>query len=64
MSISGVTVDAVVRPVGEVQIDFLGTAQRTASNPLQFDDRGNPSGGADYRTVIGANSDYVIRLTK
>jgi hypothetical protein len=64
VSINGVTVDAVVRPVGEVQIDFLGTAQRTASNPLRFDDQGNPIGGADYRTTIGANSDYVIKLNK
>ena len=64
VAISGVTVDAVVRPVGEVQIDFLGTAQRTASNPILFDDRGNPTGGADYRTAIGANSDYVIKLTR
>ncbi len=64
VSISGVTVDAVVRPVGEVQVDFLGTAQRTASNPIAFDANGNPVSGADYRTRIGANSDYVIKLTK
>jgi hypothetical protein len=64
VTISGVTVDAVVRPVGEVQIDFLGTAQRTASNPILFDDGGNPTGGADYRTAVGANSDYVIKLTR
>lgn len=64
VSINGVTVDAVIRPVGEVQIDFLGTAQRTASNPLRFDANDNPVGGADYRTTIGANSDYVIKLNK
>jgi hypothetical protein len=62
--IDGVTVDAVLRPVGEVQIHFLGTEQRTASNPVTFDDGGNPSGGANYRTSVDANSDYVIKLTK
>jgi hypothetical protein len=50
--------------VGEVQIDFLGTARRTGSNPLVFDDNGSPTGGADYRASIEANSDYVIKLTR
>lgn len=62
--VDGVTVDAVLRPVGEVQIHFLGTEQRTASNPVTFDDGGNPSGGANYRTSVDANSDYVIKLSK
>ena len=64
VSVDGVTVDAVLRPVGEVQIHFLGTEQRTASNPVTFDDRGNPAGGANYRTAVSANSDYVIKLSK
>ncbi len=64
VSVDGVTVDAVLRPVGEVQIHFLGTERRTASNALTFDDRGNPSGGANYRTSVDANSDYVIKLSK
>jgi hypothetical protein len=64
VSVDGVTVDAVLRPVGEVQIHFLGTEQRTASNPVTFDSGGNPSGGANYRTSVDANSDYVIKLSK
>jgi hypothetical protein len=64
VSIDGVTVDAVIRPVGEVQIHFLGTERRTASNAVTFDDSGNPSGGANYRTSVDANSDYVIKLSK
>jgi hypothetical protein len=64
VTISGSTADAVGRPVGQVQIDFLGTARRTGSNPLVFDDLGNPTGGADYRASVEANSDYVIKLTR
>ncbi len=64
VSISGVTVDAVVRPVGEVQIRFLGTQRATSSNPILFDSQGNATGGADYRAIIEANSDYVIQLSK
>jgi hypothetical protein len=64
VSINGVTVDAVLRPVGEVQIQFLGTQRATSSNPIIFDQQGNATGGADYRSIIEANSDYVIRLSK
>jgi hypothetical protein len=64
VSIRGVTVDAVLRPVGEVQIRFLGTQRATSSNPIAFDSQGNAVGGADYRSIIEANSDYVIQLSK
>ncbi|MEO5657698.1 MAG: VCBS repeat-containing protein, partial [Nitrospiria bacterium] len=62
--IRGATVDAVVRPVGEVQIRFLGTERATSSSPLLFDERGNLAGGASYSTLIEANSDYILRLSK
>ncbi|MFZ5862568.1 MAG: FG-GAP repeat domain-containing protein [Nitrospirota bacterium] len=61
---SGATVDAVVRPVGEVQIRFLGTARVTSSRPIELDPNGNASGGADYRVRVEANNDYVLRLSK
>ncbi len=64
VSIRGVTVDAVLRPVGEVQIRFLGTQRATSSNPIVFDSQGNATGGANYLAIIEANSDYVIQLSK
>ncbi|MFZ5874862.1 MAG: FG-GAP repeat domain-containing protein [Nitrospirota bacterium] len=63
-TVSGVTADAVVRPVGEVQLHFLGTQRVTSSNPLQFDADGNSIGGANYSAVVDANSDYVVKLSK
>lgn len=63
-TISGVTADAVLRPVGEVQIRFLGTQRATSSNPIVRDSRGNATGGADYVSVIEANSDYIVKLSK
>jgi hypothetical protein len=63
-SVSGVTADAVLRPVGEVQMHFLGTQRVTSSNPLQFDADGNTTGGANYSTVVDANSDYVVKLSR
>jgi hypothetical protein len=63
-TVRGVTADAVLRPVGEVQLHFLGTQRVTGSNPLQFDENGNTIGGADYSAVVDANSDYVVKLSK
>jgi hypothetical protein len=63
-TISGVTADAVLRPVGEVQIRFLGTQRATSSNPIIYDSNGNATGGADYAAIIEANSDYVVKLSK
>lgn len=63
-TISGVTADAVLRPVGEVQIRFLGTQRATSSNPIIRDSRGNATGGADYAAFIEANSDYIVKLSK
>jgi hypothetical protein len=47
-----------------VQIRFLGTQRATSSNPIIFDDQGNAQGGADYRAIIEANSDYIIQLSR
>jgi hypothetical protein len=63
-TVSGVTADAVLRPVGEVQMHFLGTQRVTSSNPLQFDVNGNATGGANFSAVVDANSDYVVKLSK
>jgi hypothetical protein len=63
-TVSGVTADAVLRPVGEVQMHFLGTQRVTSSNPLQFDLNGNATGGANYSAVVDANTDYVVKLSK
>jgi hypothetical protein len=63
-TVSGVTADAVLRPVGEVQMHFLGTQRVTSSTPLEFDVDGNSTGGASYSTVVDANSDYVVKLSK
>jgi hypothetical protein len=63
-TIRGVTVDAVLRPVGEVQIRFLGTQRATSSNPIVFDSQGNTTSGADYAAIVEANSEYVIKLSK
>jgi hypothetical protein len=63
-TIAGVTADAVLRPVGEVQIRFLGTQRATSSNPIIRDSQGNATGGADYAAIIEANSDYIVKLSK
>ncbi|MEW6682321.1 MAG: VCBS repeat-containing protein [Nitrospirota bacterium] len=63
-TISGFTADAVLRPVGEVQIRFLGTQRATSSNPIVYDSDGNAVGGANYAAIVEANSDYVIKLSK
>jgi hypothetical protein len=63
-TISGITADAVLRPVGEVQIRFLGTQRATSSNPILFDSQGNATGGADYAAIVEANSDYIVKLSK
>jgi hypothetical protein len=63
-TVSGVTADAVLRPVGEVQMHFLGTQRVTSSNPLQFDVNGNATGGANYSAVVDANTDYVVKMSK
>ncbi len=61
--VSGVTVDAVVRPVGDVDIAFLGSEATTFSSPLQVQD-GSIVGGASYEVFLGTNSEYIVRLTK
>jgi hypothetical protein len=63
-TIRGITADAVLRPVGEVQIRFLGTQRATSSNPIIYDSNGNATGGADYAAIVEANSDYVVKLSK
>ncbi len=63
-TIAGVTADAVLRPVGEVQIRFLGTQRATSSNPIIRDSQGNATGGANYAAIIEANSDYIVKLSK
>jgi hypothetical protein len=62
--VGGITADAVLRPVGEVQIRFLGTQRATSSSPLEFDAQGNTVGGASYAAVVEANSEYVVKLSK
>ncbi len=59
---SGVTVDAVVRPVGDVDIAFLGSEVTTFSSPLQ--DQDGTIVGASYLVFLAANSKYIVRLTK
>lgn len=63
-TISGLTADAVLRPVGEVQIRFLGTQRATSSNPIIYDSDGNAVGGANYAAIVEANSDYIVKLSK
>jgi hypothetical protein len=63
-TISGLTADSVLRPVGGVQIRFLGTQRATSSNPIVFDSDGDPVGGANYLAVVEANSEYVIQLSR
>jgi hypothetical protein len=61
--VSGFTVDAVVRPVGEVDITFLNTPIRALSAPIVLDQTGLPV-GANYGTFLEANSKFVIRLSR
>jgi hypothetical protein len=61
--VAGVTVDAVTRPVGDVDLTFIGSDVTTFSSPLQVQD-GSVVGGASYQVALSTNSEYVIRLTK
>ena len=61
--VTGVTVDAVARPVGEVEVAFLNSASVSFSEPVGLDSFGNIM-GASYGAFLDANSEYIIRLTR
>ncbi len=64
VSVFGVTVDAVVRPVGDVDIAFLGSEATTFSSPLQVQDGSIVAPSAEYQVFLPSNSEYIVRLTK
>jgi hypothetical protein len=59
----GVTLDAVARPIGDVDLTFLGSGVITFSSPLVID-RGTVVGGADYNAFLGINSEFIVKLSK
>jgi hypothetical protein len=63
VAVSGVTVDAVTRPVGDVDISFMGAGTETFSTPVAVQ-QGSIVGGAEYDVFLEVNSEYIVRLTK
>ncbi len=61
--VQGVTVDAVLRPVGDVDLFFVGSGVKTFSAPLVVRN-GSVTGGADYLTLLEGNSEYIVRASK
>lgn len=59
----GLTLDAVARPIGDVDISFLGSGQVAFSSPL-FLQGNSVVGGADYTLFLDAFSEFIIKMTK
>jgi hypothetical protein len=63
LPVSGVTVDAIIRPIGDVDISFTGSEVATFSSSLVVQN-GSVVGGASYQTFLEVNSEYIAHLTK